>query len=80
MQKAHASACLHLGVYQSLAMTLTLTPDKSDFARLRWAEQKIEETMKRLKDNNTTTQDLLTAEIAGLKSMRQVLEESRLKL
>jgi DNA-binding transcriptional regulator YiaG len=79
MQRSYISACFLLRVYQHLATTLTTATD-DDIARLQWTQQQIKETQQHIKDNHPTEQELLAAEISGLRSMMQVVEEARLKL
>jgi transcriptional regulator with XRE-family HTH domain len=80
MQKSYASACFRHGVYQLLAQSLTPARSEDDLARLQWIQWKITETTQQVKDNNITAQDLLTAEIAGLKSVVDVLEDTHFSL
>lgn len=70
MQRAHADACSCFDVYQLMAHGET-EPD-----RLKWIQWKIAQTIQQIKDNNATMQNLLVAEIAGVKSMTQALEGS----
>lgn len=73
MKKSYASACNSLRFYQLLAGLL-----KGDSVRLKWTKHKINEMTQRMQDNNTVAQELLTAEIAGLKGMVRALEGSQL--
>jgi transcriptional regulator with XRE-family HTH domain len=71
MQRAHASACFRLGVYQQLTGSLIVS--RSNSRRIQWTQRKIEETIQHIKDNNAT-QDLLATEIASLKGLVNALE------
>jgi hypothetical protein len=78
MQTSYANACFQLDVYQHLADLLTDTHNEDALARLKWLEWKIGESKQGIINNNAAEQAIVIAEIAGLKSTIQALEESLL--
>lgn len=73
IQEGHTRARLRLNAYQSLVQQLA--NGKYDRARLQWVQWKIREAKQAIQENTTTTQHLLAAEIAGMKSMMRALQE-----
>ena len=73
-QRTYQSACIQLGVYQQLIQALAPANSEENRARLQWTQDRVKETIQRIKDNNLTLQDQLAAEIAGLQGMTKALE------
>jgi transcriptional regulator with XRE-family HTH domain len=74
MKKSYATACFSLGVYQTLAQSLSAAVSKEDQARLVWAQRQIRDTSQCIQDTNPTAQHLLAAEIVGLKDIVHSLD------
>jgi DNA-binding XRE family transcriptional regulator len=74
MKKSHAAACFALGVYRALAQALPTPVSKQEHARLTWAQRQIKDTLQRIDDTNPVAQDLLAAEIVGLKNVVHSLD------
>ena len=66
MRQSHTVASKCLSVYQQLAQALA---DDGDQECKKWAQRKIEETTRQVKDNDTASQELLALEIAVLKGI-----------
>jgi transcriptional regulator with XRE-family HTH domain len=67
MRKCYAHASSSLDTYQRLAQALTAALDKENQARLQWAQRKVKEAARSLKDNNVAAQELLAARAAGIR-------------
>lgn len=78
MKESYVNACASLGLCQLLAEPLEPGHSVDDRARLKWLEWKIEEMKLLIQENNAAEQELLTAEIAGLKGLVNSLEGSQL--
>jgi transcriptional regulator with XRE-family HTH domain len=74
MQAAYALACATLGTYEALVQSCTPARTEDDRLHLKWAQKKVTETRYSLQENNETAQEILTLEIASLKSMVKGLE------
>ena len=74
MKKSHTTACFALGVYQLLAQSLSTPATEEDQARLVWAQRQINDTRQRINDFNPAAQNLLAAEIVGLKNVAHSLD------
>lgn len=68
MKKSHATASFALGVYHALAQSLSTSVSKENQARQAWAQRQINETLQRIDDTSPVAQNLLAAEIVGLKN------------
>lgn len=69
MKKSHATACFSLKVYQALAQELPTPESQDEQVRLRWTQRQIKQTTQFIHDTSPTVQDLLAAEIVGLKNL-----------
>jgi DNA-binding XRE family transcriptional regulator len=74
MKKSHTTACFALGVYQVLAQSLPTPVSKEEQARLLWAQRQINDTLQRINDTSPAAQNLLAAEIVGLKNVVHSLD------
>jgi hypothetical protein len=74
MKKMYSTACLSLGVYQSLANTLSAPANKEDQARLVWTQRQIKTTSQCIQDASPAAQNLLAAQIVGLKNIVHSLD------